>query len=161
MNSRHAAPAIALLFFAVGLANLDKYHFPTAPAPGGAFLVEADLDRIHPKIARPPWQGLHGAAKYFAFSKAYKRAGVLTIGFGTPTAVGAPAVIEFARARGLTIQHLDAHLYHATVTVDGRTLIRDGRPLALDANGVRKVAAKYGDPDELLRIDWVPALNGV
>ena len=143
------------------LANLDKYHFPTAPAPGGAVLVEADLDRIHPKIARPPWQGLHGAAKYFAFSKAYKRAGVLTIGFGTPTAVGAPAVIEFARARGLTIQHLDAHLYHATVTVDGRTLIRDGRPLALDANGVRKVAAKYGDPDELLRIDWVPALNGV
>ena len=86
---------------------------------------------------------------------------MLTIGFGTPTAVGAPAVIEFARARGLTIQHLDAHLYHATVTVDGRTLIRDGRPLALDANGVRKVAAKYGDPDELLRIDWVPALNGV
>jgi hypothetical protein len=26
---------------------------------------------------------------------------------------------------------------------------------------VRQVAAKYGDPDELLREDWIPALPGI
>jgi hypothetical protein len=28
--------------------------------------------------------------------------------------------------------------------------------LALDDPEVRKIAEKYGDPDELLREDWVP-----
>lgn len=142
------------------IANMSKLTFPTAPGPGGSFLVEADLDRIHPKIARPAWKGLYGAARYFAFSKGYKRAGVLTIGFGTPTASAGQEVLEYAKANGVTIQHLDTHLYHATVTVDGREVITDGRPLALDDPEVRKIAAKYGDPDELLHIDWIPELTG-
>lgn len=142
------------------LDTMGQLTFPTAPASGGAFLVEVDLDRISPKIARPAWEGMHGAAKYFAFSKGYKRAGVLTVGFGTPTAADGPAVLEYAKANNVTIQHLDTHLYHATVRVDGRVVIDNGRPVALDDPEVRKVAAKYGNPDELLRIDWVPKLNG-
>jgi hypothetical protein len=142
------------------MESMKDLTWPHAPRAGGVFLVEADLDRITPKIARPAWQGMYGAAKYFAFSKGYKRAGVLTIGFGTPTAAYGPDVAEFARAHNATIQHLDTHLYHATVTVDGRVLIKDGRPTALDDPEVRKVAAKFGNPDELLRIDWVPALDG-
>lgn len=142
------------------IENMDDLTFPTAPGPGGSFLVEADLDRFHPKVERPSWRGLHGAAKYFAFSKGYKRAGVLTVGFGTPTAADGSAVLEFAEANGVMIQHLDTHLYHATVTVDGHEIIKDGRPIALDDPEVREVAAKFGDPDELLRIEWVPSLTG-
>ena len=140
------------------LANGKDLQWPGFPGPGSAYLVEVDLPRLHPKIARPPWQGLHGAAKYFAFSKDYKRAGVLTVGFGTPT--GTSQAVAFANSSGVQIQHLDTHLYHATVTVDGRVISKDGRPIVLDDPEIRKIAAKYGDPDQLLRIDWAPALDG-
>jgi hypothetical protein len=142
------------------MESMKDLTWPHAPRAGGVFLVEADLDRITPKIARPEWRGMYGAAKYFAFSKGYKRAGVLTIGFGTPTAAYGPEVAEFARANHATIQHHDTHLYHATVTIDGKVFIKDGRPVALDDPAVREVAAKYGNPDELLKIDWVPGLDG-
>jgi hypothetical protein len=140
------------------LANANDLQWPTAPGKGSTWLVEVDMPRLHPKIARPPWQGLHGAAKYFAFSKGYKRAGVLTVGFGTPTA--SAEAVAFANQSGVQIQHLDTHLYHATVTVDGKVLSKDGRPLVLDDPEVRSVAAKYGNPDQLLKIDWMPALDG-
>lgn len=142
------------------IANMDQLTFPKASAPGGSFLVEVDLHTVHPKITRPPWKGLRGAAKYFAFSKGYKRAGVLTVGFGTPTAVAGSEVVAFAKENGVTLQHLDTHLYHATVTLDGREFISNGRPLALDHPKVRSVAAEFGDPDELLSLDWVPSLDG-
>ena len=31
----------------------------------------------------------------------------------------------------------------------------------LDDPEVRKIAAKYGNPDELLREDWIPAIPGI
>ena len=43
----------------------------------------------------------------------------------------------------------------ATLTVDGKPLLQDGRLLTLDDPLVREAAAKYGDPDELL--SQVPA----
>jgi hypothetical protein len=76
-----------------------------------------------------------------------RRAGVLHIGIGS----GQNLPIE-----GLPKQHRDLTMYHPTVVIDGKTIIEDGHLLALDDSEVRQVAEKYGDPDELLGIEWEP-----
>ena len=43
--------------------------------------------------------------------------------------------------------------------MDGKKLVDRGHQTALDDPGVRRVAAKYGDPDELLREDWIPEFD--
>ena len=60
------------------------------------------------------------------------------------------------------------HLYFPTYVAEGAgpggedvTVIEHGRLKALDDPEVRAVAARYGDPDELLREDWVPAVPGL
>jgi hypothetical protein len=40
-------------------------------------------------------------------------------------------------------------------------VIEAGRLLALDDPDIRKIAAKYGDPDVLLQEDWIPATPGI
>lgn len=40
-------------------------------------------------------------------------------------------------------------------------VIRDGRLTALDDQEVRTLAARYGDPDELLKEDWIPQISGI
>ena len=40
-------------------------------------------------------------------------------------------------------------------------VIEKGRLTALDDPGVRKLAAKYGDPDELLKEGWIPEIPGI
>jgi hypothetical protein len=35
-------------------------------------------------------------------------------------------------------------------------VVEDGHLMALDAPEVREIAAKYGDPDDLLAEDWIP-----
>jgi hypothetical protein len=43
--------------------------------------------------------------------------------------------------------------------VDGTKLVENGRLRVLDDPEVRRVAAKYGNPDELLREDWIPEFD--
>lgn len=47
------------------------------------------------------------------------------------------------------------------VWVLSRYVIENGRLTALDHPEVRELAAKYGDPDEILREDWVPQIPGI
>jgi len=41
------------------------------------------------------------------------------------------------------------------------TIIRNGRLTALDEPEVRKLAEKYGDPNDLLSEDWIPQIPGI
>lgn len=41
------------------------------------------------------------------------------------------------------------------------TAIQNGRLTALDDPEVRELARKYGDPDELLKEDWIPNIPGI
>lgn len=52
------------------------------------------------------------------------------------------------------IRHFD--MMFTTLVADGRPVIEAGHLVALDDPEVCKVAERYGDPDELLREDWVP-----
>jgi hypothetical protein len=47
---------------------------------------------------------------------------------------------------------LPLYMFEPTVTLDGEPLLQDGRLLLLEERGLRDVAARYGDPDELLAI---------
>ena len=58
------------------------------------------------------------------------------------------------------MQHMDAEIYHATYTVDGKTIVENGHLLILDDPEIRQIATKYGKPEELLSVDWVPPLHG-
>ncbi len=40
-------------------------------------------------------------------------------------------------------------------------VILDGRLTAMDDPEVRQLAAKYGDPDEILKEDWIPQIPGI
>jgi hypothetical protein len=80
--------------------------------------------------------------------------------------IGQSLDLVWALKRSLPFYHFHAHLYFATYTCklkDGREvkLIDKGHLTALDDPEVRQVAAKYGNPDELLREDWIPALPGI
>ena len=65
------------------------------------------------------------------------------------------------RKKALPVHHRDTEIYFATYLADGKSIVDKGHLTALDDPEVRRVASKYGDPDELLREDWVPAIKGV
>jgi len=52
--------------------------------------------------------------------------------------------------------HIDTFVHDQTVYVDGEKLIDDGHLLVLDDPGIREFASRYGDPDDLLRMDPMP-----
>jgi hypothetical protein len=47
--------------------------------------------------------------------------------------------------------HVHLHLYRPTIKAGNETLVDRGHTVAFDDPEIREVAAKYGDPDELLR----------
>ncbi|HEX9880696.1 MAG TPA: hypothetical protein VGB25_10920, partial [Candidatus Binatia bacterium] len=55
------------------------------------------------------------------------------------------------------IRHFD--MMFPTVVADGRVVIEDGHLMALDDPKVRGIAERHGDPDVILREDWVPDPN--
>jgi hypothetical protein len=55
------------------------------------------------------------------------------------------------------IRHFD--MMFPTVLADGRPVINEGHLVALDAPEVRRVAERCGNPEDLLREDWIPDRN--
>jgi hypothetical protein len=116
------------------------------PGPGCNW-VEEFMWGTHPKTFRLTPRGLPGQGPDSGWEAGDRRAGVLHIGIGT----GQNLPIE-----ELPKQHRDLTLYHPTVVIDGKTVIKNGHLLALEDPEVREVAKKYGDPDELLGLEWQP-----
>ena len=138
---------------------------PGAPGPGADFLMEVSLG-TQPKASRSPSEGLGGMARFGSFAEGRKRAGVIHISFGTPTSQfienqeTSNQLLDFLKQNNLIMQHMDAEIYHATYTVDGKKIVDNGHLLILDEPEIRKIAAKYGNPDELLSVNWIPPLHG-
>ncbi len=73
---------------------------------------------------------------------------------------------KWAGEHGLLYGHLHIHLLFPTLVITAKdgteyTVIRDGRLTAMDDPEVRQLAAKYGDPDEILKEDWIPQIPGI
>jgi hypothetical protein len=132
--------------------------FPHYPAPGIDYFLEAAIG-THPKVIRP-FNVFDSATVRPTFIAERDRSGVMHLG------IGQMLDMVWALKQGLPFYHFHVHLYFPTYTCklkDGREvkLVDKGRLTALDDPRVRAVAAKYGNPDELLREDWIPAIPGI
>jgi len=133
----------------------EKYkdvQYPLFPGPGVSW-VEYAVWGFYPvpgygplpEIPDMAWSG-----KMWAYNIDLK-AGVFHIAVGT-TAGGFTA--KFTRDHDYPFHHKDFVLYRPTLTVDGEVIIDAGHLRALDDPEIRALAAKYGDPDKLLKQTW-------
>ena len=134
-------------------------QYPCFPRPGLFYLWEAAIG-TNPKIIRPTRIDRHSSG---GFEWERRRSGVIHMGFGT---LWRSAEEKWAGERGILYGHLHIHLLFPTFTVTAKggkeyTIIRDGRLTALDDTEVRELAQKYGDPDDLLKEDWIPQIPGI
>jgi len=141
------------------LKESKRTQYPCFPRPGLFYLWEVAIG-TNPKVLRPTHIERHSSG---GFEWERRRSGVIHMGFGT---LWRSAEEKWAGERGILYGHLHIHLLFPTFTVTARngkeyTIIRNGRLTALDDPEVRKLAEKYGDPDDLLKEDWIPQIPGI
>jgi hypothetical protein len=134
-------------------------HYPGKNTPGIMQWWEASIG-TNPKVHRPR-QGYPEGYNCGLYER--MRSGIVHIGFGT--VISSDYERQAAR-EGKLVGHWHVHLNYPTYLAEGRPdgdvlVIDGGRLTALDDPAVRDVAAKYGDPDQLLTEDWVPAVPGL
>ena len=134
------------------MAEYKDIQYPGFPGPGATWIEETAVGP-HPGRHRVPGAETFGWWAGMTSWGGAARAGVFHFAVGTS---GSGKNYQFAREHKLEIQHLDIELYEPTVIMDGQTIVRQGHLLALDDPEVRKVASKYGNPEELLRVTWSP-----
>ncbi len=134
-------------------------QYPCFPREGLFWLWEVAIG-TNPKVRRP--HNIHllssGGAEWER-----RRSGVIHIGLGTSWR---SPFEDWAGQRGLLYGHLHIHLLFPTLDVTARSgqtcrIIDRGRLTALDDPEVRAVAARFGDPDDLLKEDWIPEVPGI
>jgi len=140
------------------MAETADLQYPGFPGKGIMHWWEASIG-TNPHIHRPRKDFPSGLVNCL-----YERvrSGVIHIGFGTIIS----SMDERRAARqGLKVGHWHLHLYFPTYETeregDNEPVIEDGRLLALDDPEIRKLAAKYGDPDLWLEESWIPAVPGL
>lgn len=141
------------------LEESKNTQYPCFPRPGLFWIWEIAIG-TNPKIVRP--SNIHELISG-GFEWERRRSGVIHVGFGTRWR--GPEE-EWAAERGLLYGHLHVHLLFTTYRMTTKkgeeiTLIDNGRLTALDDPEVRKLAAKFGDPDQLLKEDWIPSIPGI
>lgn len=132
--------------------SFEKYAHLTGkscPGPGVNWITTIGIC-THPKARRSPFfDQLEGSARVYAWTFGHRRSGVFH------TSVGEGLVSPTYKV----IRHTDT--YFNTLITDKGTVVENGHLLALEDPRVRKVASKYGDPDQLLSEIWIPAVPGV
>ena len=144
------------------LNQFKDVHYPLYPRPGVGWWIEAAIG-THPKVFRAHNVMESLIARGPGWHEERRRSGVIHLGFGETLWENK---VWAGEKEGVPMGHTHLHIYFATVTVrlrNGREvkLIDKGHLMALDDPEVREVAAKYGDPDELLAEDWIPAIPGI
>lgn len=140
-------------------AETRNVQYPCFPRPGLFWLWEIAIG-TNPKIQRSPRIHRHASG---GMEWERRRAGVIHAGFGTRWR-GSEEV--WAGEHGILYGHLHVHLLFATLTVtttrgEDIHVIDKGHLTMLDDPEVRAVAARHGDPDQLLREDWIPEIPGI
>jgi len=130
-----------------------EIQWPEYPRPGFSWFIEAGIG-TEPGCV-PGWCWNNGETRTSG-----------TIHFGIGVGSQTERFQRFIQETGLPGGHLHVHARFATYDIKnsrGRVVrvIEKGRLTAFDDPEVREVAAKYGDPDLLLRELWVPAIPGV
>lgn len=93
------------------------------------------------------------------------RAGVMHLGFGCRR--HGKDFAKYIRENKLPTGHIHVHLYFPTfeIKIQGSEywykVVDKGYISALSDIEVRALAARYGNPDEILSFDWIPPLPGI
>jgi hypothetical protein len=114
----------------------------------------------NPKIARPSRIDRLSSG---GFEWERRRSGIIHMGFGTRWR---GTEERWAAEREKTYGHLHVHLLFPTLTIEHRPdevieVVKDGRLKVLDDADVRELAANYGNPDEVLKEEWIPSIPGI
>lgn len=146
------------------LAKCRSISYPGFPAPGCGWLEES-------AIGTDPWRArsLTADTELWGFSWERGRTGAIHWGLGVSRNTGAlPSVLKWHQTHENPIGggHFHIHTYFTTLdfTLDSGKVVRlidKGHMTLLDDPEVRKVAAKYGDPDQFLTEKWIPGIPGV
>lgn len=141
------------------IEETKNIHYPCFPGPGLFWLWETAIG-TNPKIQRPSNISILSSG---GFEWERRRQGIIQTGFGTFWRGPEEA---WAAERRLAYGHLHVHLLFPTMEITTRdnekiTVIDQGRIAALDDPELRKLAERYGDPDEILRSEWEPRIPGI
>ena len=118
--------------------------FRGMPGPGSDWISTFAMC-TNPKFRRSPsYKSASGSARVHSWCLGHRRSGFLHASIGA----------ALADENHKVIRHFD--MMFPTMIADGRPIIENGHLMALDDLEVRNIAERYGDPDELLREDWVP-----
>jgi hypothetical protein len=121
------------------------------PGPGADWISTFALC-TNPKYRRSPgYENARGSARVHSWCLGHRRSGFLHASVGA-------GLVENGNHK--IIRHFD--MMFPTLVADGRPVIEGGHLVALDDPDVRKVAERYGNPDDILGEDWVPdAVKGI
>lgn len=146
------------------LSKTKNIRYPLHPKPGYFYLIELALG-TSPKAFRRK-VSLFDYYSWFPNSWERNRSGVFHWGIGVESYH--PEIIRFAKEHHLPREHgWHFHTFFNTYAIKLRKsgewvkLIDKGRLTALDDPEVKNLASRYGDPEDLLKEDWVPAIPGI
>lgn len=132
--------------------SFEEFKDLTSPhnqGPGVNWLSSLTI-WTHPKARRSAFlDRLTGSARIHAYAFGHRRSGFMH------TAIGEGNIGNNHNI----IWHVDQ--FFTTLIADGKKIIDRGHLLALDDPKVVKIAEKYGDPQQLLAEEWIPAVSGV
>jgi len=150
--------------------RINELMWPFMKKPGFWWLYEAGT-ATNPKYFKHPGEILAGQNL-----SERNAGGVIHWSFGTEVQNGpepgntmmSPISVEFAEANQLPVGHA---MHHHTLLPTYQVRLRDtGNWVSLIEHGtiqtyfdpeVRALASRYGNPDDLLRRDWIPEIPGI
>ncbi|MDA2932916.1 hypothetical protein MYX82_01080 [Acidobacteria bacterium AH-259-D05] len=135
------------------LERAKDIQWPEYPRRGFSWFIEAGIGSDPGCV--PGWCWNNGEIR---------SSGIIHFGFGVGSQT--EKFERFVGSTGLPGGHNHIHIRFATYEIKNSSgkvvrIIDKGRMTAFDDPEVRKVAAKYGDPDLLLRQAWIPAVPGI
>ncbi|MDX1498496.1 MAG: hypothetical protein R3176_01280 [Woeseiaceae bacterium] len=156
----------------LGYPQINDLTWPFQEQPGFWWLFEAGTG-TNPKYFKHPGEVLVGQNL-----SERNAGGVIHWSFGAEVKMGpekdkpksqrSPESVAFGKQHKLPIGHaMHNHnllpTYQVRLRDSGRwqTVIEHGQILASEDPEVRALASRYGNPDEVLRRDWIPELPGI
>jgi hypothetical protein len=158
------------------LDRFENTQYPGVPEPGYYYIHESAL-ATNPRGFRNPKE--FGKTNIFMTNDSERnRAGVLHWGLGLqaldfierkrPFKDKFDKMMKLAKEKDLPYTH-SAHIHNFFLTYEVRLrdsnkwirLVDKGRITLFDQPEFRELASKYGNPDEIFRYDWVPAVPGI